>query len=260
MSMRQVPDKPRILVTNDDGIDAPGLAILTRIAKDMSDDVWVVAPLTNQSGTSHALTIQRPLRVRSYGERRYAIDGTPTDCVMIAMQALLEDQRPDLVLSGINRGANVADDVTYSGTIGAAMEATLFDVPAIALSQAYRELDSIPWETAEAFSAQAVAHVLSAGFPPGVLYSVNFPSCDPDAVSGFVAVRHGQRKLGDDIQQRVDPRGDPYYWIGHMRTKTWREPGTDVAAMAAQEIAITPLQMNLSDVAALSALESQLTG
>src|SRR5437879_8802108 len=141
-------DKCRILISNDDGIRSPGIKVLEKIARDLSDDVWVVAPEQEQSGASHSLTTRRPLRMREVARRRYAVDGTPTDSVLIAVKRLLRDRPPDLVLSGINAGSNVGEDMTYSGTVAAAMEATLLGIPAIALSQDYRGRD-IPWQTGQ---------------------------------------------------------------------------------------------------------------
>ena len=147
----------RILVTNDDGINSPGIKLLARVARGLSRDVWVVAPEQEQSGASHSLTLSRPLRIRKLGARRFAVDGTPTDCVLLAVNAIMRDQRPTLVLSGVNAGANLGEDVTYSGTVAAAMEATLLEVPAIAFSQHYENRRAIPWKTAEAHAAPVIS-------------------------------------------------------------------------------------------------------
>src|SRR5919206_2476347 len=140
-------DKCRILISNDDGIRSPGIQVLEKIAREFSSDVWVVAPEMEQSGASHSLTTRRPLRLNEVGERRYAVDGTPTDCVLLAVKKLLRDRLPDLVLSGINGGSNVGEDLTYSGTVAAAMEATLLGIPAMALSQDFRDGEPVPWNT-----------------------------------------------------------------------------------------------------------------
>src|ERR1700724_204666 len=150
----------RILISNDDGIESPGLKLLARIARDLSEDVWVVAPEQEQSGASHSLTTRRPLRMREVARRRYMVDGTPTDCVLIAVKRLLRDRPPDLVLSGINAGSNVGEDLTYSGTVAAAMEATLLGIPAMALSQDYRDGDEPPWQTGEEYGPEVIRRLL----------------------------------------------------------------------------------------------------
>jgi 5'-nucleotidase len=238
---------PRILLVNDDGIQAPGLEILREIAAELSDDLWTVAPESNQSGTSHALTIRRPLRPRRLDERAWAVDGTPTDCVMLALQALLPaDRAVDLVLSGVNKGANVAEDVIYSGTIGAAMEAALFNIQAVALSQVCDDVDDVPWSAARVHGPDLVRRLVVAGWPGNVLLSVNFPACEADEVRGVRVVPHGWRKLGDEIVERHDPRGESYYWIGHLRSKPWNEPGTDLEAVKQGHIAVTPVHLDMT--------------
>lgn len=250
---------PRLLLTNDDGIQAPGLAVLRKIAAAISDDVWIVAPETNQSGTSHALTIRKPLRPRRLDERTWAVDGTPTDCVMLALQALLPtDRRVDHVLSGVNRGANVAEDVTYSGTIGAAMEAALFTIPAIAFSQVYDDVRDVDWSAAEVHGPALTRDLLAVGWPGNVVMSVNFPARAAADVGEVRVVPHGWRKLGDDIVERRDPRGEPYYWIGHLRSKPWDEPGTDLEAVQQGHIAVTPVHLDLTHHASLERLRAGL--
>ena len=236
----------RILLSNDDGIRAAGFAVLERIAAALSDDVWVVAPETEQSGAGHSLTLARPLRVRHINERRMAVDGTPTDCVMLALNRLLPEPRPDLVLSGVNRGSNLADDVTYSGTIAAAMEATILGVPAIALSQHYLDKTAVPWETAESHAPALIRRLIAAGWPADVLINVNFPGVAADAVSGVEVSQQGRYKFGDVMTERLDPRGRPYYWIGEMRNTLKDVPGTDVAAVNQGAIAVTPLGLDLT--------------
>ena len=236
----------RILLCNDDGIRAAGFAVLERIAAALSDDVWVVAPETEQSGAGHSLTLARPLRVRHIDERRMAVDGTPTDCIMLALNHLLPEPRPDLVLTGVNRGSNLADDVTYSGTIAAAMEATLLGVPAIALSQHHLDSEAIPWETAEHHAPALIRRLIAAGWPDDVLINVNFPGVAADAVAGVEVSRQGRYKVGDVMTERIDPRGRPYYWIGEMRNTLKDVPGTDVAAVNRGAIAVTPLGLDLT--------------
>lgn len=237
---------PRILVTNDDGINAPGLKVLEKIARKLSDDVWVVAPEINQSGASHSLTLRHPLRVRRLSDRRFAVDGTPTDCVLLALQAVIKDGDVDLVLSGVNHGSNLGEDVTYSGTIAAAMEATLFQVPAIALSQAARNGHPAKWTTAERFGFEIVSSLLSVPWTKDVLINVNFPDRIASAVQGVRVAAQGKRKLGDNIVERVDPRGEPYIWVGGLREEELRKEGTDLWAVHHGFIAVTPIHLDLT--------------
>lgn len=236
----------RILISNDDGVNAPGLAVIERIAMSLSDDVWVIAPETEQSGAGHSLTLHRPLRVRHIDGRHMAVDGTPTDCVMLAINNLIPDQRPDLMLSGVNRGSNIADDVTYSGTIAAAMEATILGVPSIALSQHYDNGDNIHWVTVEAHAAGLIRRLMAVGWPDNVLINLNFPSVEPDEVSGVEVCRQGSYKFGDALTERLDPRGRPYYWIGEMRNTERKTAGADAAAIDQGAITVTPLCLDLT--------------
>ena len=236
----------RILISNDDGINAPGFAVIERIAESLSDDVWVIAPETEQSGAGHSLTLHRPLRVRHIDDRRMAVDGTPTDCVMLAINKLIPGERPDLMLSGVNRGSNIADDVTYSGTIAAAMEATILGVPAISMSQDCDDRDNIRWRTVEAHAAGLISRLIDAGWPDNVLINLNFPDVEPDDVAGVEVCRQGQYKVGDALIERLDPRGRPYYWIGEMRNTERKLAGTDAAAIERGVISVTPLCLDLT--------------
>ncbi len=155
----------RILISNDDGIDAPGLRILETVARSLCSDVWVVAPEREQSGAGHSLTLRRPLRIRKVGERRYAVDGTPTDCVLLAIKFIMKDARPTLTLSGINAGGNLGEDITYSGTVAAAMESTLLGVPAVALSQHYDRNTGPKWETGETYAVEVLRRLTAAPWP-----------------------------------------------------------------------------------------------
>src|SRR5436190_21958103 len=186
-------NKCRILISNDDGIASPGIKVLEKVARELSNDVWVVAPEQEQSGASHSLTTRRPLRLRPVGEQRYAVDGTPTDCVLLAVKRLLRDRPPDLVLSGINGGSNVGEDLTYSGTVAAAMEATLLGIPAMALSQDFHDGEAVPWETGEAFGPDVIRRLLRQPWPATTLFNVNFPPCPPDKAAGFAVTNQGKR-------------------------------------------------------------------
>jgi 5'-nucleotidase len=248
---------PRVLVTNDDGVNAVGVQALERIALAISDDVWVVAPETNQSGAAHSLTLTRPLRVRRHGERRFSVDGTPTDCVLIALQRIVGEEEPvDLVLSGINHGANLGEDVTYSGTVAAAMEATLFKVPAIAFSQVCEDRQNIKWPTAERYAPEVIERLLSMPWPDDVLVNVNFPDRLADEVAGVRVTIQGKRKIGDTLLERVDPRGEPYLWIGALREDPQTREGTDLAAVAAGYVSVTPIHLDMTHHPSLPALRA----
>ena len=236
----------RILISNDDGIAARGLKLLERVAKTLSDDVWVVAPELEQSGAGHSLTLRRPLRIRKVGPRRFAVDGTPTDAVLLGINKILKDRKPDLMLSGINRGGNMGEDVTYSGTIAAAMEATLIGVPAIALSLHYSNGKREHWETAEAMAPEIIRKLVQAGWPKSVMINVNFPDRAPQDVQGCCVARQGRRKLGDQLGEREDMRGEAYYWIGPLRDEAATREGTDIWAVNEGRVAITPLDLDLT--------------
>jgi 5'-nucleotidase len=249
----------RILVTNDDGINAPGLAVLESIAAALSDDVWVVAPEYEKSGAGHSLTLVEPLRVRQLAPRRFAVSGTPTDCVMLGVGVVIKDQRPDLLLSGVNRGANLAEDVTYSGTISAAMEGTLLGIPSLALSQAIANWpgDDDAFACALAHGTDVVQRVLKAGWPKDVLLNINFPPVAPEAVKGVRITEQGQRELGDmRIDTRTDARGFPYYWLGLGRFSEKPGHDSDLKAMRDAMISITPLHLDLTHQATRTALKA----
>lgn len=249
--------KLRILVTNDDGINAPGLKILEKIAHSLSDDVWVVAPEYEQSGASHSLTLVEPLRIRKISKRRFAVDGTPTDCVVMAVNQIVEGRKPDLILSGVNRGANLAEDVTYSGTIAAAMEGTLLGIPSIAMSQVFTRPEPIHWGTAEAHGAAVVRKLRRAGWPSDVLINVNFPPVKPRDVKGTVVTVQGRRDVGKiQIHEREDPRGGLYYWLGFRRQVGKPGEATDLGAMVREQISVTPLKMNFTHGATRKALQA----
>jgi 5'/3'-nucleotidase len=245
----------RILVSNDDGVEAPGLKLLEAIARDLSPDVWVVAPETEQSGASHSLTTRRPLRLRELAPRRYAVDGTPTDCVLLARKHLLRDHLPDLVLSGINAGANAGEDLTYSGTVAVAMEAVLLGLPAIALSQHYDDGNAIPWETAAHFAPGIIRRLAALSWPAQTLYNINFPPVAPEAVQGIAPTSQGRRGIADNLTERFDPRGRPYYWIGPVRESGNLEPGTDLAALADRRVSVTPIHLDLTSLPVLAMLK-----
>jgi 5'-nucleotidase len=249
--------KARILLSNDDGIHAPGLEVLEKIARTLSDDVWVVAPETEQSGASHSLTLHRPLRMRQMGERRFAVDGTPTDCVLLAINHILKDRKPDLVLSGVNHGSNLGEDVTYSGTIAAAMESTLLGVPSIALSQVNRGLGEPPFGIAERHGAEVIGKLTAVSWPVGVLMNVNFPDTQP--VTGIRVGRQGRRISTIELIEGRDPKNRPYVWIGDFTNDETAEPDTDLDAVMHGAIAVTPLHLDLTHDPSLALLRDLFT-
>jgi 5'-nucleotidase len=240
----------RILITNDDGAGAHGLMVLHQIAKTLTDDVWIVAPEMNQSGASHALTLQVPLRYREIGERAYAVRGTPADCVIMGVRHVLKDNPPDLVLSGVNHGANLAEDVAYSGTIAGAMEGTLIGIRSIAMSLTigWDPDGRQHWKTPLEHGPGIVDKLMQQTWPAGVLMNVNYPDCAPGEVKGIAVTEQGRRDQGGlAIDQRNDPWGDPYFWFAFERRRQNPPPGTDLRAIAEHMISITPLSMNLTD-------------
>lgn len=248
MASRSIQDlsQARILVTNDDGVQAKGIQLLHKLAKTLSDDVWVVAPELEQSGAGHSLTLRRPLRLKRYEDRVFGVDGTPTDAVLMAVGHVLREHKPDLVLSGINRGGNLGEDVTYSGTVSAAMEGTLLNVPSIALSLNVTGTQQAEWDTAAAVVPDLIRRLAAKGWSDGVLINVNIPNIPAEQIGGTDIVSLGRRKLGDQLEKRLDPRGYPYYWIGPMREEAPDQPETDLASVLAGRVAVTPIHLDLT--------------
>ncbi|MBJ6121783.1 5'/3'-nucleotidase SurE [Sphingomonas mollis] len=250
----------RILVTNDDGYHAPGLKVAETIAAAFSDDVWVVAPAEEQSGAGHSLTLTRPLRIRRFGEKRFAVSGTPTDAVMMAVAKIMKDNPPDLILSGVNRGANLAEDVTYSGTVSAAMEGALAGIRSIALSQVYSREgmgDAVPFSVAEAWGERVLRPLIEAPLAPRSLVNVNFPAVPADAVKGIRVVPQGLRDYGRlQIVTNTDPRGYEYHWfaLGQMKDATTGD--TDLEAVAAGYVSVTPLHLDMTHGPSLAMLDA----
>lgn len=248
----------RILLTNDDGIHAEGLAALERIARTLSDDVWVVAPEYDQSGFAHSLSLNDPLRLRQIDEKRFAVRGTPTDCVIMGVSKVLPG-KPDLVLSGVNSGANLADDVTYSGTVAGAMEGAMLGIKSIALSQAYNVVAServVPYETCEALAPELLGKLIHARLDDGVLLNVNFPNCPAADVEGVEVTAQGRLAHGMSVEERRDGRGLPYYWLKFGRGARDTTSGTDIHAVMNRKVSVTPLQLDLT----AHALRDELAG
>ena len=255
----------RILCTNDDGIHAEGLACLERIASALSDDIWVVAPEIEQSGASRALTLSIPLRVRKLDDRRFAVAGTPTDCVELAVQELIEGAKPDLVLSGVNRGQNIAEDVTLSGTVAGALQGMALGIPSIALSQAMRIFDDSEramYETAEAYGPAIVQRLMEVGWPAGeVVMNVNFPDVAPAEVAAVEVTRQGRRDFKHmHAERRTDLRGRDYYWMGFMGKLSNPPAGTDLRAIYDGKISVTPLHIDLTHSETVNRLKGVLGG
>jgi 5'-nucleotidase len=246
----------RILLTNDDGVNATGLKVLERIARTFSEDIWIVAPAEEQSGAGHSLTLTKPVRLRQLGERRFCVTGTPTDAVMMAIAHIMKDYRPDLILSGVNRGANLGEDVTYSGTVSAAMEGALAGIPSIALSQCYARQgmgDSVPFAAAEAWADKVLRPLMDVPMEPRTLVNINFPALAPDLIQGIRVTQQGLRDYGRlRIVERTDPRGYQYFWFGLGPMIETPSHSTDLEAIADGYVAVTPLHLDLTHTPSLA--------
>ncbi len=245
----------RVLISNDDGIDAPGIKMLERVMRKLAKEVWVVAPENEQSAASHSLTLRQPLRIRKVSTRRFSVNGTPSDSVLLGINQVMKDCPPDLVLSGVNRGGNLGEDVIYSGTVAAAMEGTLLGYPAIALSQAYQDQHPVKWGTAEKWLPKVLKGLFKLSFQRSVLVNVNFPDVPAAKVCGIEVVRQGRRKLGGALQSGIDPRGDTYYWVGPQRIEDKFQKGTDLEAINRGAISVLALTTDLSHPGTLKKLK-----
>ena len=254
----------RILVTNDDGIHAEGLRALERIAAHLTDDVWTVAPEMEQSGASRALTLSAPLRVRQLTERRFAVFGTPSDCVMLGFQDLVGGAKPDLVLSGVNRGQNLGEDVTVSGTVAGALQGMALGVPGIALSQSlkvFHDSERALYHTAETYGPGIIRKLLEAGWPKDVIINVNFPDLEPEQVEAVEVTSQGFREVLDaHAERRTDLRGRDYYWMGFRGRQDTAPEGTDLYAIRHGRISVTPLHIDLTHRPTLHDLKGVLGG
>ena len=253
----RVPDlsRARVLLSNDDGINAPGLKMLEKVMCELAREVWVIAPETEQSAASHSLTLRQPLRIRKVSERRFAVNGTPTDSVLLGVNQVMKDSPPDLLLSGVNRGGNLGEDVSYSGTVAAALEGTLLGVPAVALSQVTRDLHSAKWSTAAHWIEKVLSGLVGVSFPSNVMMNVNFPDVPAEAVIGVEVTRQGKRKIGTEVTHGVDPRGEPYFWVGPQRSEERSRKGTDLEATIRGAVSITPLSVDMTHPGMLKKLK-----
>lgn len=250
--------KAKILVTNDDGYHAPGIQLLTKIAQRLSNNVWVVAPETQQSCKSHSLTLDRPLSIKKIDEQKFYVNGTPSDAMLLAINHMFKDAKPDLVLSGINFGRNAGVDVTYSGTIAAAMEATMLGVPSIALSQIIQGGEAA-WDVPDEHAEGVIRKLAALGsWPRDVLMNVNFPYADAAAIKGTKVVSHNGGKLRDDYIMREGMWGEPYFWVGHSVYDKYAD-GTDIAALEEGYITVTPLHTDLTHYEFLKDMQKSLS-
>jgi 5'-nucleotidase len=250
----------RILITNDDGILAPGLAVMERIAREITDDVWIVAPDFERSGAGRSVSLAEPIRVRQFDEKRFSLlRGTPADCAIIGLRDILKDSPPTLVLSGVNRGANLAEELTYSGTIAGAMEATACGVRAIAMSQLFTQGQEVRWATAERHGAALVRRLLEIDLPAGVFVNVNYPDVDPDQVRGVRVARQGNwGRIHLAVDHRIDARNFPYAWLSFIHETGEPPSDTDLGAVHEGCISVTPLHTDITHHASLASLASGL--
>jgi len=249
----------RILLSNDDGFDAPGMEVLKKIAYALSDEVIIVAPAKAQSGASRSLTLHDPLRINKYSDTEYSVEGTPTDSVMMALNQIFPDNKPDLILSGVNRGGNLGEDVLYSGTVAAASEGTLLGVPSIAISQCILDADNIYWDTAAKLAPEIIRKLLKIDWGSDTLMNINFPAVPVDQVNGVVVTRQGKRDLSNLlIDARIDARGRDYFWLGYRPSIGTPNEGTDLYAVNNSRVSVTPLKLNLTADPLISDLEKAL--
>jgi 5'-nucleotidase len=253
----------RILLTNDDGIGAEGLVALETIARQLSDDVWVCAPELEQSGAGRGITLTSPLRVTRYNEKRFSVTGTPTDCVILGVNDLM-DRPPDLILSGVNRGANLGEDVTYSGTVAGALQGMAMGIRSVALSQAlYRFHDEVaaPYQTAIDYAPGILGRLIESPWPDGVVMNLNFPDMVPAAVAGVEVTVQGFRDAAQvHAERRTDLRGRDYYWMGFRGGRQNPSEGTDLRAIIEGRISVTPLHIDLTHLETVHALKGVLGG
>ena len=248
----------RILITNDDGIDAPGLAALEQIAAELAREVWVVAPEHDQSGVSHAVSLHHPIRVSELGPRRYGITGTPGDCAVMGVSHLLPEP-PQLLLSGVNRGANLGLETVFSGTVGGAMTGMLLGIPSIALSQAWTDRTQVRWDTAAALGADVVRRLLAVGWSAATCLNINFPDLPAEDVGPLTLARQGPGLIqGLQVETRTDPRSLNYHWISFRRGPRDQGPDSDVEALNAGKIVVTPLRYDRTDDEAYAVLSKVL--
>lgn len=247
----------RVLLSNDDGIDGVGLAVLEAVAAEIADEVWVVAPDCDRSGAACSVSVHEPIRIRQLGPARYEVKGTPADSVLVALRHLMPEP-PDLVLSGINCGGNLGDDVIFSGTLGAALVGSMHGIAAVALSQTYRAPDAIQWDTARMWTPAVIGALFPAGPTDSECYSVNFPDVAPHEVRGMAAARQSAATIDVAVEKRRDARARDYFWLALNRGSGTRLPGSDADALRQRRIAITPIDRDHTLEERLAALADRL--
>lgn len=243
---------PIILVSNDDGFRSEGIVALSEALRPLGS-VYVVAPDRERSAAGHSLTLSHPLRVEKVSHRIYAVDGTPTDCVNLAANGILRNRRIDLLVSGINKGGNMGDDITYSGTVSAAMEGTLLGIPSVAVSLVSR--NHFRFRDAAEFAAKVARKVLSRRLPKDTLLNVNLPNVPKGEIRGVRITRQGKRIYGESVVEKRDPRGRKYYWIGGDTLETEDIPGSDLEAVEQHYISITPIHLDMTNYVSMRALK-----
>jgi len=259
MSSPLGPLVDRVLLTNDDGIDAPGLAVLEQVAATLAREVWIVAPEHDQSGTSHSISLHAPLRAAERGPRRFGISGTPGDCVVMAARHLMRDTPPDLVLSGINRGGNLGLETVFSGTVGAAMTGMLLGIRSIALSQVFTDRNAVKWDTARALAPGVIRRLLSAGWSDDACLNVNFPDVDADAAGPLTVSRQGAGLIKEiGVRAHVDPRGIPYHWLQFSRGPRPDVDDAEAMVVGRGAVSVTPLRFERTNDDAAAALTERL--
>ncbi|HEV2272774.1 MAG TPA: 5'/3'-nucleotidase SurE [Acidobacteriaceae bacterium] len=246
----------RVLLTNDDGIDAPGLAVLADVARSIAREVWIAAPEHDQSGTSHSLSLHEPVRSSRQGERRFGVSGTPADCVVMAVRFLMGERPPDLILSGINRGTNLGIETVFSGTVGAAMTGMLLGIPSIALSQAFTAPNPVKWETARALAPEVIRRLVTTGWSPQACLSVNFPDVVAEEAGPLTPSRQGVGLVDSiSVVSRTDPRGLDYHWLQFRRIPRGDAEDTETAILQQGGIPVTPLRFERTDDEALEKMK-----
>ena len=250
MSSATKPLLKRVLVTNDDGIDAPGLKVAEAVAASIAEEVWTVAPAGDFSGGSRVLSLHQALRLNEHGERRFALTGSPADCMFVGIASVLKDNPPDLVLSGVNAGVNIGGDVGFSGTVGAAMTAHGLGVPAMAMSQAWKgDRATIPWHTSREWLPKVVAALVKAeGWPWHFVPNINVPATEPEAVTGIEVTEQGHSAvIMPTVEKRSDLRQQDYYWIYMHKENDNPKPNEDIAALRRDAVSVTPMGTNITD-------------
>lgn len=249
-----------VLITNDDGIDAPGLSVLEEVATTLAREVWVVAPEQDQSGVSHSISLHAPLRVRRHGDRRFGVTGTPADCVFVALRQIMPAP-PDLILSGINRGANLGVETIFSGTVGAAMAGLLLGLPSVAISQAFSDRDSVRWNTARQLAPAVLRKLLKADWAGVACLNINFPDVPAEHAGPLTVTHQGQGLMkAVEVTTRIDPRGADYSWLHITRGQSADAIGSETEVIAAGGIAVTPLQFERTAEQVRLRLTEELAG